>query len=304
MKVPFTNIWLRIAAVSMGLLLWFHVATEKSYNYEVKLPVSEIIVKDNLAIASEPLDSLTIKVSATGKQLLRQSWKESGIRINASQYPPGSFNFELSNSNTILADAGVITVEEIVRPRTFILDIDHFDEGKVAVVPNLIVTPDDGFAVKTVQVPDPPEVTIRGARSKLSEISEITTEPREVTGLRNNIEVVLKVQKPKGYGLTIDPDTVRVNIEIVPVKTRLFEKIPIIVYNSPGGKRVRPLPATIDIEMTGPPDQINQLNRNSLIASVNFDQLSANDSAPIKIDCPNSFKVKRASVQFVKLAEN
>jgi hypothetical protein len=93
-------------------------------------------------------------------------------------------------------------------------------------------------------------------------------------------------------------------IEIVPVKTRLFERIPIIVYNSPGGKKVRPMPATIDIEMTGPPEEISKLNPNSLVASVDFDQLSPEDSAPIKIDCPSHFRVKRASVQFVKLAEN
>ncbi|MGH8014861.1 MAG: CdaR family protein [Candidatus Zixiibacteriota bacterium] len=304
MKIPFTNIWLRIVAVIMGLLLWVHVATEKKYNYEVKLPVSRIIVKDNLAIASEPPDSLTIVVSASGKHLLRQSWKESGLRINASQYPPGSHNFELTTANTMLADPGVISVEEIVRPRTFMLDIDYFDERTIAVVSDLIIFPDEGYAVKTVQRPNPPEVTVRGARSILSKFEELTTEQKEVTGIRNNIEVVLKVLEPTGYGLSIEPDSVTLKIEIVPVKTRLFEKIPIVVYNSPGGKRVKPMPATIDIEMTGPPEEINLLNRNALVASVNFDQLSPEDSAPIKIDCPSHFKVKRASALFVRLAEN
>jgi len=303
-KTPFTNIWLRIAAVVMGLLLWFHVATEKKYNYEVKVPIKEIIVKENLALASQPPESLTIIVSATGKQLLRRSWKETGLRINASQYPPGKHNFELNISNTLLPDAGVITLAEIVRPRTFLLDIDYFDEAKIKVAPNLITTPDDGFAVKTEQAPVPPEITIRGARSILQKISQVTTEQKEVTGLRNNIEVVLKVQEPEGYGLSIEPDTVRVNIEIVPVRTRLFEKIPIIVYNSPSGKRLRPIPATVDIEMTGPHDEINLLNRNALIASVDFGKLATADSAPIKIECPNHFKVKRASAQFVKLAGN
>jgi len=304
MKFPLTNIWLRTAAVIMGLLLWFHVATEKNYNYEVTLPVSEIIVKDNLALASEPPESLTIIVSATGKQLLRQSWRESGLRINASQYTPGSHNFELATSNTVLADPGVISVGEIVMPRTFVLDIDHFDEAQVAVVPDLIILPDEGFAVKTVQKPIPPNVTIYGARSRVREITQLQSEQKEISGVRNNIEVTLKVLDPAGYGLSIEPDTVTINIEIVPVKTRLFEKIPIIVYNSPNDKRVKATPATIDIEMTGPPDEINLLNRNALVASVNFDQLSTEDSAPIKIDCPSHFKVKRASAQFVRLTEN
>ena len=288
----------------MGLLLWFHVATEKKYNYEVKVPIKEIIVKENLALSSPPPESLTIIVSATGKQLLRSDWKETGLRINASQYPPGNHNFELNISNTILPDAGVITLAEIVRPRTFLLDIDYYDEAKIKVAPKLVITPDEGFAVKTVQEPVPPEITIRGSRSILQTTSQVITEQKEITGLRNNIEVVLKVQQPEGYGISIEPDTVRVNIEIVPVRTRLFEKIPIIVYNSPAGKRLRPIPATVDIEMTGPPDEINLLNRNAMIASVDFGKLNFADSAPIKIECPNHFKVKRTSAQFVKLTEN
>lgn len=303
-KAPFTNIWLRIVAIIMGLLLWFHVATEKKYNYEVRLPISEIIVKENLALASPTPESLTIKVSATGKQLLRQGWKEPGLRINASEYPPGNYNFELTTANTLLSDAGAVVLTEIVRPRTFLLDVDYHDETQARVIPNVIITPDEGFAVKTVQEPVPPSITIHGARSLLSEIQQVTTEQKEVNGIRNNIEVVLKVEPPVGYGITIEPDTVRLNIEIVPVKTRLFEKIPIIVYNSPAGKRLRPSPATVDIEITGPPDEINLLNRNALIASVDFNKLKTEDSAPIKIDCPNHFKVKRASSRFIKLAEN
>lgn len=300
-KTPFTNIWLRIAAIVMGLLLWFHVATDKKYNYEVTVPIKEIIVKENLALSAPPPDSLTIIVSASGKQLLRSGWKETGIRINASQYLPGSYNFELSVANTILPDAGGISLAEIVRPRTFVLDVDYFDEAKVKIVPNLSIVPDEGFAVKTVLEPTPSEITIKGARSLLQKISQVTTEPKEIEGVRNIIEVVLKVQEPEGYGITIEPDTVLVNIEVVPVKTRLFDKIPIIVYNAPNGKILRPTPFTVDIEMTGPPDEINLLNRNALIASVDFSNMSVADSAPIKINCPNHFKVKKASAQYVRL---
>ena len=284
--------------------MWFHVATEKKYNYEVKVPIKEIIVKENLALSSPPPESLTIIVSATGKQLLRSDWKETGLRINASQYPPGNYNFELNIANTLLPDAGVITLAEIVRPRTFLLDIDYYDEAKVKVAPNLEIIPDDGFAVKSVQEPIPAEITIKGPRSILQNTSQVMTEQKEVTGLRNNIEVVLQVQQPDGYGVSIEPDTVTVSIEIVPVRTRLFEKIPIIVYNSPLGKRLRPNPSTVDIEMTGPPDKINLLNRNALVASVDFGKLDSADSAAIKIEFPNHFKVKRASAQFVKLAAN
>ncbi len=40
MKSLLENFWLKIVALIMGLLLWFHVATEKIYNYEVRVPIS------------------------------------------------------------------------------------------------------------------------------------------------------------------------------------------------------------------------------------------------------------------------
>ena len=75
MKKSMTNIWLRTGAVLMGLLLWFHVATEKTYNHQLTLPINEIMLAENLALAENPPESLTILVTASGKQLLRNKWR-------------------------------------------------------------------------------------------------------------------------------------------------------------------------------------------------------------------------------------
>ena len=51
------HFWLKITALILGLLLWFHVATEKTYNHELYLPVSEVILGDGLALVDPPPDS-------------------------------------------------------------------------------------------------------------------------------------------------------------------------------------------------------------------------------------------------------
>ena len=114
----------------------------------------------------------------------------------------------------------------------------------------------------------------------------MTTEQKEVSGLRNNLSLTLEVIKPEAYGLTLSPDSIEVKIEIVPVQTRLFQEVPIVVYNSPSDKTIGLDPASIDIEMTGPPKEINLLNKNALVASVDFDKLNGTDSALISIACP------------------
>ena len=46
----FNNIWIKLVALAMGLLLWFHVVTEKRYNYQLSLPVKEIALKNDLTL--------------------------------------------------------------------------------------------------------------------------------------------------------------------------------------------------------------------------------------------------------------
>jgi len=53
--------------------------------------------------------------------------------------------------------------------------------------------------------------------------------------------------------------------------------------------------------MTGPPKEINLLNKNALVASIDFSQLNGADSAIISIACPPRFRVKRSSVLSVKV---
>ena len=302
MKKSMTNIWLRTGAVLMGLLLWFHVATEKTYNHQLTLPINEIMLAENLALAENPPESLTILVTASGKQLLRNKWRASGLRINATQYRPGRYNIDLNTSNTSLIDPRTdLSMDEILSPNSFLLNVDYFDQQEKEITPNIIITPDEGYAVKEIQTPLPSKIKVSGARSVLRTIKSLTTEQKEVSGLRNNLSLTLAVIYPEAYGLTLEPDSIEVNIEIVPVQTRLFKNVPILIYNSPSGKSVSIDPLSVDIEMTGPPKEINLLNKNALVASVDFDKLNGADSAVISIACPPRFRVKRTSVLSVRI---
>ncbi len=286
----------------MGLLLWFHVATEKTYNHQLTLPINEIMLTENLSLAENPPESLTIMVTASGKQLLRNKWRSSGLRINATQYRPGRYNIDLTTSNTSLIDPSTdLSMDEILSPNSFLLNVDYFDEQEKEIIPNIIVTPDDGYAVKEIHTPIPSKIKVSGARSVLRSIKSLTTEQKEVSGLRNNLSLTLAVIQPEAYGLNLEPDSIQVSIEIVPVQTRLFKNVPIVIYNSPTGKTVSADPHSIDIEMTGPPTEINLLNKNAIVASVDYSKLNGTDSALISIACPPRFRVKRSSAQSARL---
>ena len=299
------NLGLKLIALVIGLLLWFHVVSEKVYEYNVHLPVTNVLLNDSLTLSECPPESVMVTVSAIGKQLLRTKWKKRGLIINATQYNGGRYIVNLSKDNTSLVNAPTdIHLDKIIFPSSITLNIDQMVEKEVNVLIDIITEPDNGFAVSRVSEPEPSVVTLTGARSRLRDKNEIFTVTKEFTGLRNNITVKLPLLMPDDYQTYVSPESVTVTIEVVPVKTRIFQKIPVVIYNEPTDRTIRISPEFIDIELTGPPEDIDLLNKNALVASVDFRSLDSNRIAPIKIDCPLNFKVKTSTVKSVKFFIN
>ncbi len=296
------NFWLKVIALLIGFLLWFHVATEKIYKHEIQLPVTEIVLGDSLTLVDNPPDSLVVLVSASGKQLLRSKWRQRGIRINATQFRAGRHVINFTTENVSLVGAPTdIQLEEVVSPTSMSFLIDHITEKQVDVIVDLVTERDEGFAVSRVSNPVPPKVTVIGARSLLHRLKSVSTVHKELTRLRNSLTITLPLLPPKGYNISMIPDSVTVQIEVVPVKTRIFKDIPIVIFNAPQDKEIQVEPPSLDIELTGPPEDVDLLNRNALVASVNYNNVKVSGYAPVKIDCPSSFSVKRTSVDSVRV---
>lgn len=292
----FENFWIKIIALILGVLLWFHVATEKTYTYQLYLPVSEIILDHNLTLNSTPPESLMVTISASGKQIMRKKWRSRGVKIVASQFEVGIHDLNLSTSNVFLATPTPdVALEDIISPSNIKFVIDQISETTVEVKPDIIAEADDGYAVSLISTTTPSEVTLRGPEGLVNKIPVIFTEQKVLQGLRSNIELTLPLAKPFGYGLEITPDSVSLYIEVIPVKTRLFNQIPIVIYNPPVDSIVDLVPQFVQVELTGPPAEIDLLNKNKLTASVDYSQQSDSGKALLTIDCPVKFKIKNST---------
>jgi hypothetical protein len=179
------------------------------------------------------------------------------------------------------------------------LNIDAEASTQVPVVANLDITADDGFAIGHTFSIVPPTANVSGPRSRLREIDTIYTIPHKLSSLRNPVTVALPLAYPGGYGFRVEPETVSVSIAVFPAKTRVFEMVPIQVFNSPAEARSHTEPANVRVELTGPPESIDRLDPNALTLSVDYRSMTVNHSAAIKFDCPPGFHLKSLSVDSV-----
>lgn len=304
MKWLFHHFWLKVASFVLALVVWIHVATEKTYNYELYLPVTEITLNDDLALSQKPPDSLEVSVSATGKQLLRTKWRREGVRINAAQYQAGRYNVALSSANTsLMQQTSDVTLDEVIFPSSIQLEIDIESTEEVPVVADLELAAAEGFAVGQDMEIVPPEIELTGPRSLVHRVNTVFTEYKNLVGLRNELVVRLALIPPEGYGFSMNPDSVTVTVPVVPVKTRVYEALPVVVFNAPANKGASTRPGSIRAEITGPPNDIDLLNRNAITVSVDYRERNDNGWSRVKIDCPTGFEVKRMSADSVLIVE-
>ncbi|RME23997.1 MAG: YbbR-like domain-containing protein, partial [Candidatus Zixiibacteriota bacterium] len=271
MNKLFNNFGLKLVALAMGLAIWLHVKTEKTYSHEFKLPVEDILLSDSLVPTGDIPDSLLVTVTAKGKQLLRRKWRQAGVRINVTQLRPGRHNVNLSRNNTFLVDASQgVQLEDVIFPAQITLAIDKQGAVKLPVTPQVDAEADEGFAVARDIVVTPPRVTLHGPRSRLRSIKNIATVRKSLSGLRTPIELTLPLVPPPGYGYRVEPESVLVSISVVPVKTRIYERVPVVVFHSPPDSTVTVDPPAVRVELSGPPEDIDLLNVNALTVSIDY----------------------------------
>ena len=295
------NIWLKITAVILALLVWLHVATEKVYTHRIMLPVNEVIVMDSLTLASQPPDSILVSVSASGKELLRKKWRERGLRISATNFGIGEHILTLSSNNTdLIRPGGDLSIEEIISPAQLRLTIDELATHRVVVRPNFVTEAAEGYAISGPIDLRPDSVTLSGPQSIVRTIESVDTEQRSLSGIRDEITMTVAVSPPRP-GISVRPDSVQAHVLAVPVKTRVFEGIPVRIFNVPPDSQITSMPATVRVELTGPPHHIDILEPAAITASVNYRNVDTSGGAPLKIDVPPTFRVKNISENSVRI---
>lgn len=299
----FENLWAKLAALMLAFLLWFHVATEKTYQYETSLQLTQIALADEIALSGPPPEEFKIIVSASGKRLLRNDWKEAGLRLVIDRSRPGRANINFDKDNLSLVKADYIELINIISPRDADLEFDRKIQKEVPVKSAVSIIPDQGFIKSKTDSLDPGFVTITGPRRLLNTIDSIETKTEYVEGIRNNLSMRVPLAYPDVYSLEIDPDTISYIVDVTPIKTKAISDIKIQLMNKPtrSNSVISIQPELLEIRVGGIPNIIDSLQMNQFSATVHYGQFDSLGYAPIKITMPKSLSIISQSSDSVKL---
>jgi len=300
----FENLWTKLAALLLAFLLWFHVATDKTYQYEVSLKLTQIDLVDDIALVDPPPGEFSVIVSAVGKKLLRSDWKDAGLRLMLDHSRPGRVKINFDKNNLSLVKSENIELVNIISPRDTILEFDRKIQKEVPVQSSVTIIPDQGFIRSRPDSLEPNRVKISGPRRSLNIIDSIETMPEFIEGIRDNLIMKMPLVYPDDvYGLEINPDTIDYIVDVTPIKTRVVSDIPVLLLNKPlsSDSSISIQPDKIEIRIGGIPKIIDSLNSILFQATVYYDQFDSMGVAPIKISMPKSLSIISQTADSVKL---
>jgi YbbR domain-containing protein len=297
----FENLWVKIAALLLAILLWFHVATEKVYQNEINLPLTLVDLAEDLVLVEPPPESVTVLVSAVGKRLLRTDWKKRGAKLVVTGSRAAKFKTEVSTSNLSLVKADKVDLIEVLAPREVVLKCEIRTEKVVPIRSRVVVLPDEGYAADDNDSIVPASAVVSGPRNPVSRLRFIETEEKIVEGVRNDFSMRVALSLPDTYGMTVDPDSVVSYVRVTPVKRRVFENINIGLINSPDGENYDILPSSLALRVAGKSGDIDSLSADLISVIADYILTDSNGFIPVQIAVPPSISVLYQSVDSVKL---
>ncbi len=205
------NIGLKISALLIAIVLWFFVTSRGQSEMSTEVPIEFKNIPVGLAIMNT--NHKTAIVTIRGQDRLMKNIKTSDIRVmvDLGKAKKGEGTYPINKDDIKLPYAMAVTT---VSPASVRVRTDETGEKTVPVKAVITGQPESGYSVKSVEV-SPGSVTVKGLRSDVRKINEVSTEPIDITGLNKSSTQDIDIDiDTGGHNVTLDLSTVKVTVTI------------------------------------------------------------------------------------------
>lgn len=239
---PFNNLSLKIGAVLLALLLWVHVATNKTYEQQIDVALKLTRIPAGLLLVSDLPATVAVRVKTTGKQLIALSAKQLAMNVDASEFREGSFEHDLADRDAAAAFDQVYERVEIVFPRKLFLRFERETERNVLVESEVVARAAEGYLIIDRPRIEPEMVNVLGPSNAVRNLKKIATAGVELNGLTKSTSHKVQLAVPDSLHLTLSDSLVTVSFNVEPMAERTLDSIAIRAPQDFDGSRFNYLP--------------------------------------------------------------
>jgi len=266
-----SNVGVRALAVLLAFLLWFHVVTNKEYEYDVSIPIVLEGLESGLMLASEFPEKCRITVKGTGKQLMRFLVEADSASIDASSYSTGLYVVEPEPLDLLIEHrAGGVDIVEIVEPKKLRLLLEERMEKLLPVVSDIDVSPALGYLAVGDLMIDPDSVTVVGPKRYVRKLDWIKTEDISFNEINSSLKEKVKLVYSDSSFLTLSEVEVEVQQSVMALVSKTYNNVPVGVVFGNDSLDVEVFPGTVSIVVEALSEAFDSLTDDSFSATISL----------------------------------
>ncbi len=245
------NSGLKIGSLTVALLLWFHIATEKdTYERVFEIPLQVVGIAEGYVIANEIPETWAVRFRGNGKRLLTLPWRDLSLRVDASEIRSRGL-LPLGVENVIYPEALDLEVLEVLQPRQLQLRVERLVEVRLPVITPIEIEVAPGYTLVGEVAAVPDSVTLIGPVGDLGELTSVQTDTLRLRRAREPVDVEVPILTPPIYNCTLSPGVVRIVHDIQELGERIFEDIPVVFIGTDRPERYLALPRSAVVTVQG-----------------------------------------------------
>jgi len=177
------NYLIKIASLAFAVILWFYVNSKGGVEMEMTVPLELKNIPPSLVVVGDMINDVNVRIK--GHERILQGITAQGLRavLDLTKVREGD--------NVYFLDPSVIAVPSNtqitwINPRRVVIRAEALLKRTVQVSARVYGMPAAGYRIDRVEV-TPAWVTVEGARSIVDPLTQLVTDPIDVTGARKTI---------------------------------------------------------------------------------------------------------------------
>ena len=246
------NLGVKLIALVVAFSIWFFASGQKEVVWLRTIPITLQNVPDSLVVVNSVPGQVEISITATKRELLLMGFQRLSCDVDLSGSVPGGQRVSLTPRQIQLPSRIDQRNVRIIEPVSINLRFERLVTQRAqvalsttgAIPENLILL--DG----TVSI-TPSWVLVRGPASTVQHIRTVSTEPLDLSKIKDSFERELAIVTDAGR-IECDPDRVTVSARVSERGERVLANVPPTVLVDSEDFTATVTPNTISLTLAGP----------------------------------------------------
>lgn len=282
------NFLVKAGMLSLAILLWFLVVTEKIFEDAFPVPIFATGIPKGKTTAFDLPKEALVRFHGRAKELLRLRYvNHPHVNLDLNGVTPGKV-IKLMPESVVIPGGMNVTAIEILKPDSIMTAMDDYTELAVPVKLDMDVKYSPGYTLYGDPEITPGTALISGPHKSVLKIEEILTELIQLTDLSRTTEVNVRLKPPSEKNVRMTQDQTTVAFRVERIGERELTDVEVNVKSPPKEGLVYLEPNTAKVTVSGAVSLLASLEPEQIKAWVNCEEFNPNELGwlPLHVDTP------------------